>query len=131
MPLRRASANISSGSRLPSTWMCSSHLGSCAIKVSVSCIGFVGAEFDGEFSFVPDAYFGGALGVLPSPACGPVNGGGSRPSSLPPLPPPHLPLPSPSPPPPSPPPLPPPRPCPPPPPPPPPPSPPPPPPPPP
>ena len=40
MPLRRASANIISGSRLPSMWMCSSHLGSRLIRVSVSCIGF-------------------------------------------------------------------------------------------
>src|SRR5262245_34158288 len=38
MPLRRANANISSGSRLPSTWMCSSHLGSRVIKASVSCM---------------------------------------------------------------------------------------------
>src|SRR5262249_43549143 len=34
MLLRRASANIKSGSRLPSMWMCSSHFGSLPIRVS-------------------------------------------------------------------------------------------------
>src|SRR5689334_18465856 len=33
-PLRRASAMISSGSRLPSTWMCSSLFGSASIKAA-------------------------------------------------------------------------------------------------
>src|SRR5882757_3588381 len=34
MPLRRASANISSGSRLPSMWMCSSHFGRRSMRSS-------------------------------------------------------------------------------------------------
>src|ERR1700678_3763537 len=38
MPLRLASANISSGSRLPWIWMWSSHFGSRWIKLLVSCI---------------------------------------------------------------------------------------------
>src|SRR5262245_61313927 len=38
MPFLRASANISSGSRLPSMWMCSSHFGSRSISTWVVCM---------------------------------------------------------------------------------------------
>src|SRR5262249_35837001 len=57
MPLRRASANISSGSRLPSTGMCSSLLGSWAIRGSVSCFGSGDVPSDWPFSFGLEAEF--------------------------------------------------------------------------